>query len=288
MKYKYIVYGKEGEVARITFNLPDKLNVMDFPGDRGIFDEFMSVLDEAAEDDELKAVIIKGAGRAFCAGHDLSRIYYVYEERDREPGKKRPSQRARLNIDRKWIAGHMKLLLFPKVTIAQVHGHCIGEGAIIAECCDIAIAANDAQISHAEQRLGFAGSGMNLLPLFQSVGYKKARELVLTGRAIDGVEAERIGMITRAVPFEKLEEEVNRVAREICLLPRDGIAIGKASNHQILDILGLTRGWLPGYLTHTLFTNLRFEPGEYNFVRQRKIAGVTSGIRKRNERYLET
>ena len=287
MEYKYVIYEKEGEIARISLNKPETLNVIDFPGDKGIFDDFMAVLEEAAADDGLKVVIIKGVGRAFCAGHDLSRIYHVYEEQDKEPGKRRPSQRARLNIDRVWLEGHQKILLFPKITIAQVHGHCIGEGACIAEFCDITIVANDAHISHAEQRLGFAGSGMNLLPLFQMIGYKRARELVLTGRAMDGIEAERIGWATKSVPFDKLEEEVNRMAKEIALLPYDGIAIGKASNHLILDILGLTQGWLQGYLTHTLFTNLRFEPEEYNFVRQRRGKGTRTGIHKRDERYLE-
>jgi len=174
------------------------------------------------------------------------------------------------------------------VTIAQVHGHCIGEGACISEMSDIVIVADDAHISHAEQRLGFAGSGLNLVPLFQMVGYKKARELVLTGRAMDGKEAERIGWATKSVPFAKLEEEVEKMAQEICLLPYDGIAIGKASNHLILDILGLTQGWLQGYLSHTMFTNLRFEAGEFNFVRQRRDEGVRTGVHKRDERYSET
>ena len=287
MEYKYVLYEKAGEIAKITLNRPDKLNVIDFPGDGGIFDDFMAALDEAADDDELKVVIIKGAGRAFCAGHDLNRIYRVYEEKDKEPGKRRPSQRARLNTDRKWLEGHQKILLFPKVTIAQVHGHCIGEGAAIAEACDTTIVADDAHISHAEQRLGFAGSGLNLVPLFQMIGYKKARELVLTGRAMDGIEAERIGWATKSVPFSQLEEEVNKMAKEIALLPYDGLAIGKASNHLILDTLGLTQGWLHGYLTHTLFTNLRFEPGEYNFVRQRKSEGTRTGVHKRDDRYLK-
>ena len=108
MEYKYVIYEKEGEIAKISLNNPEKLNVMDFPGDKGIFDDFMAALDEAAVDDELKVVIIKGSGRAFCAGHDLNRIYHVYEEQDEEPGKRRPSQRARLNIDRRWLEGHQK------------------------------------------------------------------------------------------------------------------------------------------------------------------------------------
>ncbi|MEM2983443.1 MAG: enoyl-CoA hydratase/isomerase family protein [Candidatus Bathyarchaeia archaeon] len=215
MSYKFIIYEVEGEIARIVLNKPDKLNVMDFPGDGGIFDEFMSALDEVADNDDLKVVIIKGAGRSFCAGHDLSRIYKVYGEQDREPGKRRPSQKSRLKIDRKWLEGHQKLLLLPKITIAQVHGHCIGEGAVIAEMCDVTIVADDAHISHAEQRLGFAGSGVNLIPLYQTVGYKKARWMLLTGDAINGIEAERIGWATRSVPYEDLERETNEIAKRL-------------------------------------------------------------------------
>lgn len=287
MAFKYVLYEKEGEIAKITLNRPDKLNAMDFPGDGGLFDEFMAALDTAAEDDDLKVTIIKAAGRSFCAGHDLSRIYKVYEEQDEEPGKRRPSQRSRLKIDRKWLEGHQKILLFPKITIAQVHGHCIGEGAIISEMCDIAIVANDAHISHAEQRLGFAGSGLNLIPLFQLVGYKKARWMVLSGDAMDGIEAERVGWATKSVPYEKLEEEVEATARRMLLLPKDGIMIGKASNQWICDILGFNDGLTKAYITHTLFTNLRFESGEYNFVKGRKDGGTREGIHKRDERYLK-
>ena len=283
---KFVTYETEKEIAKITLNKPDKLNVMDFPGDGGIYDEFMSALDRASDDDNIKVVIIKGAGRAFCAGHDLSRIYKVYEEQDSQPGKRRPSQRARLKIDRKWLEGHQKILLLPKITIAQVHGNCIGEGSVIAEMCDVTVVADDAKISHAEQRLGFAGSGMNLIPLFQTVGYKKARWMLLTGDSINGIEAERIGWATKSVPYEKLEEEVNDMARRLALLPIDGIAIGKVTNHYICDILGFNAGLVQGYLSHTLFTNLRWEDGEYNFVKQRQTKGVREGVHKRDERYL--
>lgn len=285
MKYKFVIYQKDGAIARITLNRPDKLNVIDFPGDGGILDELDSALDEAADDDDLKVLIIRGAGRAFCAGHDLDRIYKIYEEKDKEPGKRRPSQRARLHIDRKWLSVHQKILLFPRVTIAQVHGHCIGEGAAISESCDISIVAENAQISHAEQRLGFSGSGINLVPLFQHVGYKKARWMCLLGEAMDGKEAERIGWASKAVPQEKLEEEVEATARKVCLLPKDGIAIGKASNHQILDILGTTKGWSQSYVSHTLFTNVRYEDGEWIFVKDRKQKGAKAGFHARDDRY---
>jgi len=287
MDYKYIIYEKDNAIVKITLNRPDNLNAMDFPGDGGIYDQFMDALEVAANDDDIKVTIIKANGRSFCAGHDLSRIYKVYEEQDAEPGKRRPSQRARLRIDRKWLEGHQKILLFPKITIAQVHGHCIGEGAVISEMCDITIVADDAHISHAEQRLGFAGSGINLLPLFQMLGYKKARWMCLSGDAINGTEAERIGWATKSVPPDKLEEETQKVAERMTLLPKDGIMIGKASNQWIYDIIGLNAGLSQAFITHTLFTNLRFEPGESNFVKNRKTGGTRDGIHKRDDRYEE-
>ena len=293
-RYKYTIYEKDGEIATITLNRPDKLNAIGMGADPKdwegslLWRDLFGALDEAARDDELKVVIIKGAGRSFCAGFDISRVYHIYEDFDEEPGKRRPSQRARLNVDREWALDNLKLLLHPKITIAQVHGHCIGQGAVIAEACDLTIVADDAHISHAEQRLGFAGSGENLLPLFQMLGWKRARELMVTGRAMDGKEAESIGWATKSVPFDQLEEEVNKTANQIALLPRDGIAIGKASNHMILDILGITQGWLHCYLTHTLFTNLRFEADEYSFIREREHVGARTAFHKRDDRYLET
>ncbi|MFH1624368.1 MAG: enoyl-CoA hydratase/isomerase family protein [Pseudomonadota bacterium] len=176
-------------------------------------------------------------------------------------------------------------MLFPKITIVQVHGHCIGEGSIIAEMSDITIVADDAKISHAEQRLGFAGSGVNLIPLYQTVGYKRARLMLLTGDAISGKEAERIGWASLSVPFDELEEEVKKIAHKLTLLPRDGISIGKANHFLVCDILGLTQGLISGIGSHTLFTNLRWEEDEYNFVKERKDKGVRTGIHKRDERY---
>jgi len=119
------------------------------------------------------------------------------------------------------------------------------------------------------------------------VGYKRARGMMLLGEAMNGIEAERVGWATKSVPPDKLEEEVEKIAKQVALLPRDGIAIGKASNHLILDILGVTQGWLHTYLTHTLFTALRFEPGEYNFIGERSKTDARTGFHKRDERYLE-
>ena len=285
MDYQYVIYEVQDAVARITLTRPEKLNVFDFPGQKGILDDFYAALEEAEDDDEVKVVVIRGAGRSFCAGHDLDSVGHVYGMGTGQAGERRASQRMRLKVDRRWMERHLKLLLFPKITIAQVHGHCVGEGTIMMEACDLAVVADDAQISHAEQRLGFAGSGLNLLPLYLTVGMKRARDLLITGRTISGVEAVQMGLANRSVPPGELEQAVSELCSQIVLLPADGIAIGKASNHWIMDILGATSGLIQGYVTHTLFTNLRFEPDEFNFFRERREGGTRSAFHARDDRY---
>ncbi len=285
MDRPYVLYEKDRAIIRITMNRPEKLNAMDFPDQGGLLDQFYDALTEAEDDDYCKVVVIRGAGRSFCSGHDLDTVGFVYGMGTGQPGERRANQRVRLRVDRKWMERHLKLLLFPKITIAQVHGHCIGEGAIMMEACDMAVVADDVQISHAEQRLGFSGSGLNLLPLYLSVGMKRARELLLTGRKINGAEAVQMGLANQSVPIDQLEATVQELCETMCLLPADGIAIGKASTHWILDILGATSGLIQGYITHSMFTNLRFEPGEYNFFRERRDTDARSAFHQRDDRY---
>jgi enoyl-CoA hydratase len=286
MKLKNIVYEKEGEIARIIFNRPEKLNAFDFPNQGGIQDDFIKALDMAEEDDELKVVIIKGAGRSFCSGHDLNTVGHIYGMGTKS-GDKRASQRTRLRVDRNWLEGvHARLLNFYKVTIAQVHGYCIGEGMAIALCCDIFAAAETSMIGATEQRLGFAGSGIGYIPiLMQSVGIKRAREMMLTGRQLNGREAEAAGLCARCFPDDQLEAEVEKMAQAITLLPMDGLAIGKATTQLVYDMLGLGMGHTIGYISHTLFTNLVYAPGEFNFFKERREQGTKAAFHKRDERY---
>ena len=284
-EYQYVIYETDGNIARITLNRPEKLNAFPFYG--GITADFHAALTEAEEDDDIKVVIIKANGRAFSAGHDLEEVGFVYGYGTGEAGERRPSQRIRLKIDRMGFGeNHRRLFYFPKITIAQVHGYCIGEGMIIATLCDITIAAEDAQLGHSEQRLGFAGSGIGSIPhLMLAVGWKRGRELLLTGRHISGREAAEIGLVNRAVPSDKIEDEVNKMAEAMCLLPRDGIAIGKAMTEAVYDRFGLGSGFVYGYIGHTLFTNLRWESDEYNFFRERRDKSAKAGFHGRDDRF---
>ncbi len=94
-----------------------------------------------------------------------------------------------------------------------------------------------------------------------------------------------MGLANRAVPVDELEQAVDELVQDVVRLPADGIAIGKATHHWIMDILGATSGLIQGYMTHTMFTNVRFEPGEFNFFRERRIAGTRSAFHARDDRY---
>ena len=286
MSYKYIIYEKEGEIAKITLNKPDKLNSYTFISVGEDFAEILHGFREAENDDEVKVIILKGAGRCFSAGQNLARVGFVYGFSE-EKGTKRPSQRIRLKMDRDGIAdGFKSIFLCPKLTIAQVHGYALEAGLMIAMMCDFFIVADDAMVGFPGQRIGFAGGGEHTFGhLMMAVGMRRALDLYITGRQINGKEAEQIGLATKSVPADKLEEEVNNLAKDLCLLPRDGIAIGKATRHLFYDRMGLNDSFTYAYITHTIFTNLRHEPGEFNFFRERREKGAKQAFHEKDDRF---
>jgi enoyl-CoA hydratase len=237
-------------------------------------------LDGLGNDDDIKVVIIRGAGRAFCAGADLNEVYRMYGG---APGGRRPSERIRMQIDRR-ISSELqrRVFLFPKITIAQIHGYCIGMGALLAYCCDFLIADEDALIGHTEQRLGFSGTSMLFAILVSRVGLTRAIDLLIPGKLISGKEAQSIGLVTLAVPHGRLEKVVRTRAREIATLPRDGIAIGKAMRQIEYGNLGILSSFDTCYVGHSFWTNLRWEEDEFNFIRERQKVGVQAAIKARD------
>jgi enoyl-CoA hydratase len=289
MSSETLIYEKEdfeeGSMVTLTMNKPETLNALNI--------EFSREIDEALtrveQDDDVKVVVIKGAGKAFSAGYDLGRVYLVYGGGTGKPEDKsrRPSQRSRLAYDRWRSESLRRIFLLDKITIAQVHGYCIGGGLYMSLCCDMTIVAEDAKIGHSEQRLGFSGA-MYVFPIEVAlIGQKRARELLLTGKLIDGKEAERIGLVNQVVPANQLEAETRKLAKSMTLLPRDGIAIGKATARLAYDSMGLSSAFGQGYIGHTLFTNIRYEPGEFNFIKRRRDVGMREAFKERDARYKD-
>ena len=282
--YKYVIYEKEGNIARVILNKPEKLNAFDFMRREDAW-EIAAALDEAAKDDMVKVVILKGAGRSFCVGEDLNKVGFVYGIGTKSEDQ-RANQRIRLRLDIDGFRNEwMRVLIHPKITICQVHGYALGGGLYYLAAADFAIAAEDAQIGVTEQRLGFSGSGAPHVVMIMSMGLRRALDLMLTGKMVSGKEAEKMRLVTKAVPADKLEEEVEKLANAMCLLPRDGIAIGKATRHLLYYQMGIIQGHTPSYMSHTMFTNMRWESDEYNFFKQRKLKGTKAGFHERDARF---
>jgi enoyl-CoA hydratase len=181
------------------------------------------------------------------------------------------------------------LFLFPKLTIAQVHGHAVAGGMYLAMFCDFLVCADDAKIGATEQRLGFAGGGAVIFPhLVYTVGLKRANDLFITGKVISGKEAADIGLATKSVPPEKLDEEVQNLAKTLAIQPRDGIAIGKAHRHLCYDVMGLSTVPTVSYVMHTLFTNLQYEPDEWIFFKERRDKGTKAAFHERDKMFDST
>jgi len=289
MSSETLIYEKEnfeeGSMVTLTMNKPETLNALNIEFSR----EIDEALTEVEQDDDVKVVVFKGSGKSFSSGYDLERVYFVYGGGTGkvEDKSRRPSQRSRLAYDRWRSESLRRIFLLNKITIAQVHGYCIGGGLYMSLCCDMTIAAEDAKIGHSEQRLGFSGA-MYVFPIEVAlIGQKRARELLLTGKLIDGKEAERIGLVNQVVPADQLEAETRKLARSMTLLPRDGIAIGKATARLAYDSMGLSSAFGQGYLGHTLFTNIRYEPGEFNFIKRRRDVGMREAVKERDARYKD-
>ena len=283
MTYKNIIYEKSNYIARITLNRPQSLNAM-CPE---LNDEIAKAITEVNEDDDVKVVIFKGAGRALCAGADLSRVGFVYGWKEPKPGEKahRPSQRVRLHFDRRTFWEQcQQLLLCQKLTIAQAHGYLLGAGLNFFLNCDLLIASEDCKLGHVEERLGIAGLTISPMMVLRC-GLTRSLELCITGKMIDGKEACQVGMVNRAVPADKLEAEVSELAEGLARFPRDGIALGKASRHFLYDIMGVTKGLTHTYIMHTLSTNISFEPDEFNFFKERKNKGVREAAHGKHDFY---
>jgi enoyl-CoA hydratase len=273
---------KAGPIARLVLNLPTKHNALRFAD----LDVLVEALHDAENDDDIKVIVLKGLGPSFCAGHDYDDALKVYGlEPDASGKRRRPSVRSRLMVDRKLGANYMAFQNSAKPVIAQVHGHCTGVGMYLVELVDLAIAADDAHFSHAEQRLGLAGNTWHLNAQILMYGAKKARELMLLGDSFDGREAARLGLVNRAVPSAELEKTVEQWAGRIAQHARDALITGKAMHLMALDSLGGSQQFYRGAVGHTLGTSLRYEDDEFNVLRERSKAGTTAAFKGRDKKF---
>lgn len=182
-------------VATLTLNRPDKLNALT----PGVFVALRAQLDAIASDESVRCVVLRGAGRSFCAGHDLASI----AEGERAPSKHFESE----TVD--------ALEQLPQPTIAQVHGHCFTGGLELALACDLLIAAETTKLGDTHGQWGLVPIWGMSIRLPERVGRSQAKELMYTSRRISGSVAADIGLVDRSVPDDDLDITVRSLATEI-------------------------------------------------------------------------
>ncbi|MFH1629155.1 MAG: enoyl-CoA hydratase/isomerase family protein [Pseudomonadota bacterium] len=233
MNLETVIYEVKENIAKIVMNRPDKRNALNY----ALWDELIAAFDQAENDPEVRVVILCGAGSAFCSGWDLRESYYTSVPEGYDEWTTGNALRTLRSISERYL----RIMNLPKPVIAQVHGYCLAAGCYLEMLCDIAIAAEDALFGHPVGR-----GGVDSMPLWITfLGLRKAKELFLTQQIIDGKEAERIGLINRVVPADKLEEEVWKMAQTLAEAEPDRIAIQKEAFNTHAEIMG--RGALFAY-----------------------------------------
>src|SRR5689334_254153 len=210
MSYETLLYTTGDAIATITLNRPDRLNTIVPP----MPDELEAAVNEAVADDAVKVIVLRGAGRSFCAGFDLGGGFHHWDERLTTDGKWDPGKDFVMATSPTFgpVPKFMSIWRSPKPVIAQVHGWCVGGGSDMALCADLVIASEDARIGTPYSRMwGCYLTGMWIYRL----GLTRAKEYALTGKPFSGSEAAEIALINRAVPFAELEAEVRATAERL-------------------------------------------------------------------------
>jgi enoyl-CoA hydratase/carnithine racemase len=274
MTFETLVYRTDGATATITLNRPNELNTIVPP----MPEEFESAINFAVKDASIKVIILRGAGRSFCAGYDFGGGFHLWDEYITTNGAWDSGK------DFAWATAQglaptqkfMSMWRAPKPVIAQVHGWCVGGGSDTALCADIVIASEDARIGTPYSRMwGCYLSGMWLYRL----GLTKAKEYALTGKPLSGREAADVGLINRAVPFAQLEDTVRQMARQLASIPLSQLAAMKLVVNQAYENMGLNSTQTLGPILDGLMRNT---PDAIDFIRLAEKDGVRAAIAARD------
>ncbi|MBO6902084.1 MAG: crotonase/enoyl-CoA hydratase family protein [Rhizobiaceae bacterium] len=268
-----VLLEKDGRIARIILNRPEVMNAID--------DEVPGELEEAVEranaDPDIHVIVLSGAGNAFCAGYDLA--YYAqasggagHEATQEMPWDPMKDYTFMMRNTQRF----MSLWRSHRPVIAKVHGFAVAGGSDIALCSDIVVMAEDAQIGYMPARVwGCPTTAMWVYRL----GAEKAKRMLFTGDKITGAEAERIGLVHKAVPASDLDDEVERLAERIATVPINQLMMQKLVINQAIEAMGLAQT----QMFATVFDGItRHSPEGINFKKRAEMHGWKEAVRERD------
>jgi enoyl-CoA hydratase len=250
--------------VRLVLNRPSKLNAISAE----LRDALVEAIADVAAEDEVRVVVIEGAGRAFCAGYDLSE----------EAPASAWGWREVLDRD---VEATLAIWRCPKPVIAAVHGYCLAGGLELAMACDLIVAADDAQLGEPEIRFGSAPVTL-LMPYL--IGQKATRELLFTGDLVDAAEARRIGLVNRVVSRERLSDEVDALADKLARVESDVMAPTKLMLNRAMEAAGFLEAVAMG-LDVQSFVNMSGSSREFDAIVRRE--GLKAALAWRDRRYDE-
>ncbi|MFJ6698603.1 enoyl-CoA hydratase [Streptomyces sp. NPDC091272] len=238
-----VLYERRGPVAHVTLNRPRYRNAQNSAMTYALDDAFY----RAAEDDEVKVVVLAGAGEHFCAGHDIGtpgrdahlpferRAGLWWDHSDKAGAESRFARESEvyLGMCRRWRE-------LPKPVVASVHGACVAGGLMLAWICDLIVASDDAFFADPVVRMGIPGVEYFAHPWVMPP--RVAKEFLFTGDRMGALRAYEVGMVNRVVPRAELASHTAALALRIAEMPRLGLALTKRAVNQAEDLQGLHTG----------------------------------------------
>jgi enoyl-CoA hydratase len=274
MSYETLLYDTAGKLATITLNRPERLNTIVPP----MPEELEAAVNRASVDEAVKVIVLRGAGRAFCAGFDFGGGFHHWDEHLTTDGEWDPGKDFAMATSQSLgaVPRFMSVWRSPKPVIAQVHGWSVGGGSDLALCADLIIASEDARIGTSYSRMwGCYLTGMWLYRL----GLTKAKEYALTGKPLSGVEAVEAGLINAAVPFARLEQEVRERAEQLAGIPASQLSAMKLIVNQAYENMGLASTQVLGSVLDGLMRNT---PDAHRFIELAEREGVGAAVAARD------
>ena len=277
--YENIIYETKaatgGDVAYITLNRPERLNALSRP----LLAELEQALNEARDDENVRCIVIKGAGRAFSAGYDMN--VQTTGRSGMLPAIESALSNGPSEMYKRAIWDN------PKPVIAQVHSFTLAGGGHMACYCDITMAAENALFGYPPVRYASVMMGLVWPEL---VGMKKAKQMAFTGTMIDAAEALRVGLVSEVVPTEELDERVWKLADTISKLPPASTQLNKMAINNYYDAKGLHQAMtFAGHLTNISYSSPPevLPHGMQDVNRVTAEQGMRAGFQFMNEQYVE-
>ncbi|MHB1582846.1 MAG: enoyl-CoA hydratase [Acidimicrobiales bacterium] len=238
-----VLYEVTGHVATITMNRPEVANAQD----TALIDGIDHCLDLADADDDVRVVVLAGAGKHFSAGHDLKAL--VTGDGDDPWVALRETPEGKFRHEQVMYYGRsLRLYQFRKPTIAAVQGSVVAAGLMLACMCDLIVAADDATFTNPVLRM--TGAGVELLVEPWELGIRKAKEFLWTGEKIDAQEAWRLGLVNRVVPLAELAERTRELAERVALVPPATAQVVKDSINNVATLMGKEQSWKYHFVAH--------------------------------------